>query len=99
MTRRSLVIGAGSSLFGKASQPATPVSFDVPPQACDCHTHVFGPQFPLSSSRRYTPEAASPDEMAAMHRAIRVERVVIVNPSVYGTDNSATAHGLKARGR
>lgn len=33
-----------------------------------------------------------------MHRAIRVERVVIVNPSVYGTDNSSTAYGLKARG-
>lgn len=34
-----------------------------------------------------------------MHRAIRVERVVIVNPSVYGTDNAATAYGLKARGK
>ena len=33
-----------------------------------------------------------------MHRAIRVERVVIVNPSVYGTDNSSTVFGLKARG-
>jgi predicted TIM-barrel fold metal-dependent hydrolase len=35
--------------------------------------------------------------MAAMHRTIRVERVVIVNPSVYGTDNSSTTYGLKAR--
>jgi hypothetical protein len=33
-----------------------------------------------------------------MHRALHVERVVIVTPSVYGTDNSATLYGMKARG-
>jgi len=28
--------------------------------------------------------------MAALHKALRLQRVVIVTPSVYGTDNSAT---------
>jgi predicted TIM-barrel fold metal-dependent hydrolase len=37
--------------------------------------------------------------MAALHRALHVERVVIVTPSVYGTDNSATLFGMKARGK
>jgi predicted TIM-barrel fold metal-dependent hydrolase len=36
--------------------------------------------------------------MAALHRALRVKRVVIVTPSVYGTDNAATLYGMKARG-
>ena len=33
-----------------------------------------------------------------MHKALHIERVVIVTPSVYGTDNSATLFGMKARG-
>jgi predicted TIM-barrel fold metal-dependent hydrolase len=86
--------------YAKASQPATPVNFDVPPHACDCHTHIFGdPQrFPLWPGRTYTPDPASPEEMSELHRALHIERVVIVNPSIYGTDNSATLFGIKARG-
>jgi predicted TIM-barrel fold metal-dependent hydrolase len=86
--------------FAKASQPATPVNFEVPPNACDCHTHIFGDKqkFPLWAGRAYTPETALPDEMSALHRALHMQRVVIVNPSIYGTDNSATLFGIKARG-
>jgi predicted TIM-barrel fold metal-dependent hydrolase len=86
--------------LAKASQPATPVNFDVPPQACDCHTHIFGDprKFPLWPGRAYTPEPASPEEMSALHRPLHIERVVIVNPSIYGTDNAATLFGIKARG-
>lgn len=86
--------------FAKASQPATPVDFEVPQKACDCHTHIFGDpkRFPFWAGRTYTPETALPPEMAALHRALHMERVVIVTPSVYGTDNSATLYGMKARG-
>jgi predicted TIM-barrel fold metal-dependent hydrolase len=86
--------------LANASQPATPVNFDVPANACDCHTHIFGdPQrFPLWPGRAYTPETASPGEMSELHRALHIQRVVIVNPSIYGTDNSATLFGIKARG-
>jgi predicted TIM-barrel fold metal-dependent hydrolase len=86
--------------LAKASQPATPVDFDVPPHACDCHTHIFGDprKFPLWPGRIYTPETASPEEMSALHHALHIERVVIVNPSIYGTDNSATLFGIKVRG-
>jgi len=103
LTRRDILIQAvaAGTAFAKASQPSTPVSFDVPPHACDCHTHIFGDpaKYPLWPGRGYTPEPATPDEMAALHRALRLERVVIVTPSVYGTDNSATLDGMKARGK
>ena len=91
---------ARRSLQAKASQPATPVNFAVPARACDCHTHLIGDprKFPFWSGRTYTPELALPEEMAALHRALHIERVVIVTPSVYGTDNSATLYGMKARG-
>jgi predicted TIM-barrel fold metal-dependent hydrolase len=83
-----------------AAQPSTPVNFDVPAGACDCHTHIHGDpeKFPFFAGRVYTPEPASPEEMTALHKALHIERVVIVTPSVYGTDNSATLFGMKARG-
>ena len=107
-TRREVLAGTiaagalagGKAGFAKASQPATPVRFEAPANACDCHTHIFGDpaRFPLWPGRTYTPETALPEEMAALHRALHIDRVVIVTPSVYGTDNSATLYGMKARG-
>src|SRR5664279_4116240 len=107
-TRRSMLlasIAAGVTMRNRtalatAAQPSTPVNFDVPAGACDCHTHIHGDcdKFPFFEGRVYTPEPASPDEMSALHKALHIERVVIVTPSVYGTDNSATLFGMKARG-
>ena len=89
-----------SNAFSKASQPSTPVNFDVPAGACDCHTHIHGDpaKFPFFAGRVYTPEPASPEEMSALHKALHIERVVIVTPSVYGPDNSSTLFGMTARG-
>lgn len=89
-----------SKAQARAAQPATPVDFDVPAHACDCHTHIHGDveKFPFFSGRLYTPEPAGPEEMAALHEALQIERVVIVTPSVYGIDNSSTLFGMKARG-
>jgi len=108
LTRRSTLlaaIAAGMTMpnrpvFATAVQPSTPVNFDVPPGACDCHTHIHGDpeKFPFFPGRVYTPEPASPEEMTALHKALRMERVVIVTPSVYGPDNSSTLFGMKARG-
>jgi predicted TIM-barrel fold metal-dependent hydrolase len=107
LTRREMLVGtlaAGAlmctrTVLAKASQPATPVNFDVPAGACDCHTHIHGDpeKFPFFSGRVYTPEMALPEEMAALHKALHMQRVVIVTPSVYGTDNSATLYGMHAR--
>lgn len=88
------------TVLAKASQPSTPVNFDVPAGAVDSHTHIHGDpaKFPFFAGRTYTPESASPEEMAALHKALHIQRVVIVTPSVYGPDNSATLFGMKARG-
>ena len=88
------------SALAKAAQPSTAVNFDVPDGACDCHTHIHGDpkRFPFFAGRVYTPELASPEEMTALHKALHIGRVVIVTPSVYGADNSATLFGMKARG-
>jgi predicted TIM-barrel fold metal-dependent hydrolase len=108
LTRRGILLASiaagvtvpGRTALAKAAQPSTPVNFDVPAHACDCHTHIHGDpaKFPFFAGRVYTPEPASPEEMSALHQALHIERVVIVTPSVYGTDNSATLFGIKARG-
>src|SRR2546423_705255 len=94
------VLRPWAKVLASASQPATPVNFEVPAGACDCHVHVFGDprHFPFSPSRTYTPEPASVEEMRRLHRALHVERVVVVNPSVYGTDNSCTLDAVKQLG-
>jgi len=99
LTRREALL-QGLAFFAKAARPITPVNFPVPPNACDCHTHIIGDprEFPFFAGRVYTPEMALPKEMSALHRALHIKRVVIVTPSVYGTDNSATLYGLRARG-
>jgi predicted TIM-barrel fold metal-dependent hydrolase len=90
----------GTPLLAKASQPTTPVNFTVPTGACDCHTHVFGdPQrFPFAAGRTYTPESASVAELRALHQALRMDRMVIVQPSVYGTDNACTLEAIRQLG-
>src|SRR6266436_3647159 len=111
LSRREVLIGAaaagaaalvrgGTTVFASASQPSTPVNFDVPAGACDTHTHVFGDprRFPFAAARNYTPEPASVAEMRLLHKALHTDRVVIVHPSVYGTDNSCTLDGMKQLG-
>jgi predicted TIM-barrel fold metal-dependent hydrolase len=107
MKRREMLLAAASAALmprfaqAKASQPGTGVNFEVPAGACDCHTHIHGDlrEFPMFAGRVYTPEPAMPEEMAALHKVLHMQRVVIVTPSVYGTDNSATLWGMKARGK
>jgi predicted TIM-barrel fold metal-dependent hydrolase len=107
LSRRRVVggaIAAGLLLRNRASwgsppQPSDSVDFAVPAGACDCHTHVIGDpaKYPLSPMRHYTPPPALPSELARLHQVLGIQRVVIVTPSAYGTDNSATLWGLSMR--
>ncbi len=72
----------------------------IPSGACDCHTHVFGDgkDFPWWEKRTYTPPPASSDELLALHNELHLSRVVIVHPSVYGADNSASLAAIQRLG-
>jgi predicted TIM-barrel fold metal-dependent hydrolase len=61
-----------------------------PPGACDCHVHVIGPKprFPLARERSYTPMDATAADLAAMLARLKLDRVVLVQPSFYRTDNA-----------
>lgn len=70
----------------------------LPQGSCDCHAHVFGPmaRFPYSTPRSYTPPDSPLAEYLAMHDTLGVQRGVLVQPSVYGTDNDAMMEALHA---
>jgi predicted TIM-barrel fold metal-dependent hydrolase len=73
-------------------------AFRVPPGACDAHCHVFGPGavFPYAAERRYTPEDAPKEALAALHAHLGIERAVIVQASCHGTDNRAMLDAIAA---
>lgn len=63
----------------------------------DCHFHVIAPldRAPMHAGRSYTP---APAPLDAWHEALRphgVSRGVVVQPSVYGTDNFVLLEALR----
>lgn len=65
----------------------------VPPLSCDCHAHVLGPQsqYPYVADRSFTPPDASSEAFVDMLDTLGIERMIVVQPSVYGSDNRRTA--------
>jgi len=70
----------------------------VPRGACDCHAHIFGPQdrYGYQPERRYTPPDASLADYLALLDRLGIERGILVQPSIYGTDNSAMLAAMQA---
>jgi len=70
----------------------------LPRGACDTHAHLFGPQqrYPYQANRSYTPPDASEAAYRNMLGTLGFERAVLVQPSVYGTDNRRMLDTLAA---
>lgn len=70
----------------------------VPPDATDCHHHIYDARFPASPGATLRPPDASvADYKLLMHR-LGITRHVVVQPSTYGTDNSLLIQSLKEFG-
>jgi len=73
----------------------------APSGSIDSHFHIFGPRdrYPLHPARGYTPsEKANLDTYLAMAGTLGLERMVIVNPTPYGTDHQCTIDSLEILG-
>ena len=72
----------------------------APPGAIDAHAHVFGPldQFPYVEERGYTAPEALLASWLLMHSVIGIDRGVLIQPSVYGTDNRAMLAAMMEAG-
>lgn len=81
--------------------PAVPPAFRPPPGACDCHMHIYGPadKYPPAPSSPFPPVAGG--DIAAylkVRATLGLTRAVVVQPSVYGFDNSATLDAMAVLG-
>lgn len=77
------------------SAPQTP----LPDGACDSHVHVFDPQrFPYEAKRSYTPGAATATTLQQTHAQAGFTRCVLVQASVYGSDNRCLVDALDTLG-
>ena len=72
----------------------------MPPLACDCHAHICGPieRHPYAEQRVYTPPDALLPAYRHMLDTLGVERAVLVQPSVYGTDNAVMLQAMANMG-
>ncbi len=70
----------------------------APRGACDCHIHVFGPRnrFALAENVDYRPDLADVDSYLSVRERLGIERTVVVQPSIYGTDNRCTLEAIAA---
>jgi D-galactarolactone isomerase len=66
----------------------------MPPDACDCHHHIYDSRFPIAASATLKPGDAKVADYRALQNRIGTTRDVVVQPSTYGTDNSCTLDAL-----
>ncbi len=70
----------------------------APPNATDCHHHVYDAKYPVDPKATLRPTDASVDDYRALQKRIGTTRNVLVQPSTYGTDNRCHLDALAAFG-
>jgi predicted TIM-barrel fold metal-dependent hydrolase len=84
--------------------PPRPIPVDTPadlpggaevPDGWDCHVHVFDADAPLACPGHYRPATRTVGEIEALAALHGIGRLVLVQPSVYGTDNRLLRAALR----
>lgn len=98
MTADTAASGA-PTCAGPDPDPRKP-RFAMPDQACDCHAHIFGPSslFAMSAKRTYTPPDAPLEAYLRTLDAVGLRRGALVQPSIYGDDNSCMIDAVARSG-
>jgi len=109
--RRDVLAAAGSTaaILGAGSHPAWAQAvkwsegtekpkLQAPPNACDCHHHIYDSRYPVDPKAVLKPGDATVADYRALQQRIGTTRNVIVTPSTYGTDNRVTLDAMKQMG-
>ena len=82
-----------------ARSPDSTIARRLPRGAWDSHMHVVDPdRFPPSSSAAYYPSKHTVEDAINFENSIGMSKVVLVQPSIYGTDNSCLLEALTTLG-
>jgi 2-pyrone-4,6-dicarboxylate lactonase len=88
---------SGFPPFDPATRRPVPPVF---PLSCDAQVHVFSPdleRYPPAGKRVYDPPLGSMDDAMRMHAGLGIERGVVVQATIYGTDNRLMADSIGGR--
>jgi len=70
----------------------------APPNATDCHHHIYNAKYPVDPKATLRPGDALVEDYRALQRRIGTTRHVLVQPSTYGTDNRCHLDALAVFG-
>lgn len=78
----------------------TKLKFIPPIGSCDCHVHIFDSRhYPFSDERIYTPDEATISDLKRHLDELHMDRVVLIQPSPYGTDNRCMLNAIHILGQ
>ena len=82
----------------RPAETNTKPRFGVPSKSCDTHFHVFEKRFPHVAEPLYSFPDATLKQYLRVAEWLGIERMVLVQPTYYGTDNSLLVQTLKKVG-
>jgi D-galactarolactone isomerase len=80
------------------SMGTEPPKLKAPPNACDCHMHIYDSRFPAALTAKLRPGDATVDDYRRLQQRLGTTRNVVVTPSTYGTDNACTLDAMAKLG-
>ena len=66
--------------------------------ACDTHIHFYDHRYPVAPASTLRPSDATPNDYRATQATLGSERVVVVQPTTYGLDNSCQLDAMATFG-
>src|SRR5499427_7652594 len=104
-SRRTVLAMMGASAAGAAisdgqaqqapwSTGTTPAKVKAPPNATDCHHHIYSSRFRIDPNSTLRPSDASVADYRLLQKRIGTSRNVIVQPSTYGVYNDGLIEAL-----
>ncbi len=97
-TMSGVSVGSGCADQVPFSSGTEPPKLKVPANACDCHMHIYDARFAAVPTATLKPPDALAPDYKLLQKRIGTSRNVVVTPSTYGTDNSATLDGMAKLG-
>jgi len=69
----------------------------LPPGACDCHVHVYGPfdEFPIPAASQFQPPLSRIEELEKLWQSFGIERGVLVQGTAYREDHGALLAAIR----
>jgi 2-pyrone-4,6-dicarboxylate lactonase len=82
----------------RTAESNTRPSFVLPANSCDAHFHVFEEGYPPVGDPQYTFPEARLEQYLKLTEFLGIQRMVLVQPTYYGNDNSLTVDVLRKLG-